>query len=106
MNVTVLMWPSSRWRLSPDWDLVAYSAIGSGGGDISGGGEAGAQALSKVYRSPVNLGVSLTRAEIENTITDPLPLAPETSFWIRDNASRWLVVWDGSYYHWERLTRV
>ena len=94
--------------ISDDWDLVAFSSSEQGSSNISFKGippAAASAPLQKTYMSPTVLGVSLSIAEIESTITDPLPLPTGKTFFIQDPNNKFIVNWDGVSYNYERLNR-
>lgn len=97
--------------MSPDWDVMADLA-GAGGGISSGAaGSTTAPPAEQaafedvIYDTATILGVTLSAAEIESVITDPLPLPDETGFLIRDPNNMFLVFWDGTNYYYERLNK-
>lgn len=98
--------------ISNDWGFLAYSTTGTGTDEARVIEKANAYTDARVaavtpavYTSAMNLGAQLNRAEIEATITDPLPLPDNTNFYIMDPNYKWIVVWDGVDYWSERLSR-
>ena len=93
-------------HVSPDWDMMAYSSISSAATvtEFKRVSELEAK-IPKTYITTSDLGPTLTVAEIEGAVTDPLPLTAGTTFYIQTPNDKYVIQWDGTSYFYERLSK-
>lgn len=90
--------------ISPDWDVMVGSqgALSSVSSDLMALQTEVKANRFTVYESPVSFSPTLSIAEIESIV--PTPLEPHTKFIIKDPDYTYIVYYDGSLYHYERLS--